>query len=413
MPNSFPLKLTRTCDCRDCILRERIARMTHLALQEYEDIPWSDCFQTPPPQTMQSAPRRDLNVIPFRLQPAPSTPPTSPLGELVHYDLPLPDLPDPFDLLSPSAVADVEDAVAGPASAPARQGGCRHWVFTLNHPGPDEYVHLACLCDELEAGNVRYLVMGREVGEGGTPHLQGYLELWTRKRLAWLKLHVNDRCHYEPRHGTREVARDYCCKDGDWIEFGDFHEEERGRRTDLETMVEQASQGTPFYDAVLAEATTAQFPHAYIKLLEGRALAETPAWRDVVVVVKIGATGCGKTRAALNIWPDVFMQDCSAGGEIWWDGYSGQRRLVLDDFDGHIPFKYLLRLLDGYPIRLKVKGAFTYGTWSEVVITSNSPISVWYRRVSDISPLLRRISVVHQYTGANEYVSNYICSAIV
>ena len=292
------------------------------------------------------------------------------------------------------------DPAASPApSEAATRSGARHWCFTLNHPTDDEYNYLCCLPDTNETGHCNYIVVGREVGEAGTPHLQGYLELDCQQLLGWLKSHISQRAHWEKRRGGRDAAREYCMKDGEWYEAGRWREEERGRRRDVEAMVEQASQGTSFYDAAQEECTTALFPQAYSKLLEGHALANTPQWRVVTTIVKIGPTGCGKTRSAYDNWPHCFLQDCSTGSEIWWDGYTGQQRLILDDFEGCIPFRYLLRLLDGYPIRLKVKGAFTYGTWSEVIITTNVPIISWYRRRNDIAPLMRRIDHIERYTG--------------
>ena len=317
-------------------------------------------------------------------------------------------------LLSPSASPSPE-VDPGPQPQAHRGSTARHWCFTLNNPSDDEYYDLGSLCDQNPPGHVRYLVMGREVGETGTPHLQCYLELGIKERLTWLRANVNARAHYELRRGPREAARDYCMKDGEWIEFGEWREEERGRRRDIETMVEQASQGTPFYDACGLEPTTAQFPFAYGKLLEGRALSVTPAWRDVKVVVKIGPTGTGKTRSAFDdFWPDLFVQDFGSGNGIWWDGYSGQTLLLLDDFAGPgVSFVYLLRLLDGYPVRLPVKGAFTYGTWTEVVITTNKPIITWFPKEADISPLLRRIHHVERYVGNGVFHIELIDHAVL
>ena len=321
--------------------------------------------------------------------------------------------------LSPSASPSPSPsmpAVDPPPQPQAPRGSpARHWCFTLNHPSDDEFYDLGSLCDQTEPGHVRYLVMGQEVGETGTPHLQGYLELGIKERLPWLRSHVNARAHYELRRGPREAARDYCMKDGAWIEFGEWREEERGRRRDVEMMVEQASQGTPFYDAACDEPTTALFPFAYAKLLEGRALSATPAWRDVRVVVKIGPTGTGKTRSAFDdFWPDLFVQDFGAGNGIWWDGYSGQTLLLLDDFAGPgVSFVYLLRLLDGYPVRLPVKGAFTYGTWTEVVITTNKSIISWFPKEGDISPLLRRIHHVERYAMNGSFRVEYLDHALL
>ena len=340
-----------------------------------------------------------------------SSPPLSPSAISGTVFASPPPSPHNTEPRSPSPAA--EPPAAGAAQAALRGSYCKHWCFTLNHPSDDEFAHLACLPGPDASGTVAYIVLGREVGETGTPHLQAYLELKERKRMAWLKDNVSNRAHFEPRRGTRDQARDYCCKDGDWLEGGLWHEEERGRRRDIETMVEQASQGVTFFDACIEEPTSALFPYAYSKLLEGAALAAVPPWRDVTVVVKIGPTGTGKTRSAYDCWPDLFVQDCSAGGEMWWDDYSGQKRLVLDDFDGKIKYRYLLRLLDGYPVRLKVKGAFTYGVWSEVVITTNVPILSWFPKEDDIAPLCRRITSVERYTAPGVFTVHHFPPAFL
>lgn len=303
-------------------------------------------------------------------------------------------------ILSTSASpAAVSAAPAPPLPTRASGGGghqAKHWCFTINNPSADQLAHVGSLPETLPE-DVQFVVVGQEVGETGTPHLQGYVELFVKRRLKWVKDNIDQTAHFEVRRGPREAARDYCCKDGLWYETGEWHKEERGRRRDIEMMVEAATSGETFYDACCAEATVAQFPHAFTKLGEGYALSQTPAWRDVTVVVKIGPTGCGKTRSVYTLWPDLFTQDCSVGGEIWWDGYSGQTNLLMDDFAGGIGFRWMLRLLDGYPIRLRIKGAHTYGRWTTVYVTSNMSIDDWYTREPDISPLLRRISRIEHY----------------
>ena len=202
-------------------------------------------------------------------------------------------------------------------------------------------------------------------------------------------------------------------KDGDWLETGEWKQEERGRRSDVERMVEQAQEGTSFYHACCDEPTSAQFPHAYGKLLEGRARSRIQPSRDVQVVVKIGPTGCGKTRSTYDaFWPDLFVQDMSSGSALWWDGYEGQTCLLLDDFDGSgIHFRWLLRLLDRYPVRLAVKGGFTYGVWDKVVITTNKAMMSWYPKETDISPLARRIDHIERYDSSGNYVTEVFQSA--
>ena len=52
-----------------------------------------------------------------------------------------------------------------------------------------------------------------------------------------------------------------------------------------------------------------------------------------------GPTGTGKTYAAINLIAnrrDYYIAECpsSRGSKLWFDGYEGQKTLVLDDFSG-------------------------------------------------------------------------------
>ena len=67
-----------------------------------------------------------------------------------------------------------------------------------------------------------------------------------------------------------------------------------------------------------------------------------------------GPSGTGKSRFVAARWPDAFWK---APESKWWDGYSGQETVVLDDFkDYAMPLVELQRLLDWYPLWVEVKG---------------------------------------------------------
>ena len=101
----------------------------------------------------------------------------------------------------------------------------KRWVFTLNNPTDDEQHHLYTLGESISADGDQsactYLIFGDEVGEGGTPHLQGYLCLRSKKRLSYLKEVVSERAHFEVARGTHAQAAAYCRKDGSPHEFGE------------------------------------------------------------------------------------------------------------------------------------------------------------------------------------------------
>lgn len=95
----------------------------------------------------------------------------------------------------------------------------RVWLFTLNNPLGDDESELQSLVEE---GKIQYLIIGREVGELGTSHLQGYMELPARKTLgACKRLGPLSRSHLEMRRGTQQQAIEYSKKDGDWVEWGE------------------------------------------------------------------------------------------------------------------------------------------------------------------------------------------------
>lgn len=93
----------------------------------------------------------------------------------------------------------------------------KKWCFTLNNPTEGEKQALADLC---ESEHVTYAVIGREVGDTGTPHLQGFVWFAQRKSINQAKALIGNRAHLEITHGTAQQASDYCKKDGDFDEYG-------------------------------------------------------------------------------------------------------------------------------------------------------------------------------------------------
>ena len=77
----------------------------------------------------------------------------------------------------------------------------------------------------------KYLVYGREVGENGTPHLQGYVEFHSKRHFSAVKkLHTT--AHWEVRKGTAQQAAEYCKKDNDFFEDGtiSMSQADKGRK---------------------------------------------------------------------------------------------------------------------------------------------------------------------------------------
>jgi hypothetical protein len=140
----------------------------------------------------------------------------------------------------------------------------------------------------------------------------------------------------------------------------------------------------------------AKYPRLRNELRMDYLKVETRPFRQVEVIVHWGDAGTGKTKKPYE--EGAFIFDDYDNG--WWDGYDGESVICLDDFYGGIKYSYLLRLLDGYQCRLKIKGGFTYAQWSKVYITSNKKPSEWYAQ-GMTNALGRRITDVETFFWAD------------
>lgn len=61
----------------------------------------------------------------------------------------------------------------------------------------------------------------------------------------------------------------------------------------------------------------------------------------------------------------------NADGNLWLDGYHGQKTIIFDEFYGWIKYDLLLRICDRYPLQLPIKGGFVQCQATTFVFTSN------------------------------------------
>jgi len=89
-----------------------------------------------------------------------------------------------------------------------------------------------------------------------------------------------------------------------------------------------------------------------------------------------GRTGTGKSKRA---WEEAGMDAYAKNPRSkFWDGYTGQRHVVIDEFRGAIDIAHLLVWLDRYPVCVETKGS-GYPLCAETIwITSNLPPWMWY-----------------------------------
>lgn len=109
----------------------------------------------------------------------------------------------------------------------------KRWCFTINNYTEGE---VQLLSDLLSSEHVEYGIYGREQGENGTPHLQGYVIFKDSKEALQAKRLISERCHIEKSNGTPQQAADYCKKDGDFNEYGSLPNVAQGKRSDWDRL---------------------------------------------------------------------------------------------------------------------------------------------------------------------------------
>lgn len=251
-----------------------------------------------------------------------------------------------------------------------------------------------------EGDKCSYMIVGKEVGKSGTPHLQGYICLSKRMRLNTLRNLLGGRAHIESARGTPEDNKTYCSKEGNFKEWGIFPKP--GERSDIASIKARLDSGENLSQVVM-ETTSFQ----QLKFAENYSCyVNRPNWkREAPKVYWIwGPTGVGKTKLAVDKCKEVEDWENStwiSGGTLkWWQGYRGQKCVIIDEFrKDYCTFHYLLRITDRYPMQVEYKGGSTWLQAEMIVFTSCYPPQKIYDTREDIDQLLRRITEVIQLGG--------------
>lgn len=260
----------------------------------------------------------------------------------------------------------------------------RGYCFTINNWTEADQAHL-------EKAECEYLVYGKETGEAGTAHLQGYIYFKNQLGFAGAKSRIGDRAHIERARGSPAENRAYCTKSGDYVERGTCPS--KGARNDLHLM-RQIIQETSSVRKVIEQVNSLQAVRSAEIMLKyaepGRTDPPTVHWYH-------GPTGTGKTKTAFEVARNKEPSEepwVSHGGLQWFDGYDGHGVVILDDLrPDDCKFNFLLRLLDRYPLRVPVKGGYRSWRPHTIFITSPfSPIEFICGSNEDKQQLTRRIT---------------------
>lgn len=263
----------------------------------------------------------------------------------------------------------------------------RAYCFTINNPVESDYINVRSLFEDSKYG-----IYGKETGEEGTFHLQGYVYFENARHFKKVKEYI-PRAHIEVAKGSPEQNVTYCSKQGDIVEYGD--RPVQGRRNDISEAYKVVKE-TSKMKAVVETMPTFQAikcAEAYLKYHE-----KPRDWKPEVRWY-FGATGEGKTRAARE-WLGEDVYTTLEDGKFW-EGYDGHECVLIDDFrKDFCKFHVLLRLLDRYEYRVEVKGSSRQLRARKIAITCPFHPRMVYETREDVGQLIRRIDqILHVRDG--------------
>jgi len=281
------------------------------------------------------------------------------------------------------------------------------WVFTVNNYRKEDMRALKMFAS-VRANKIVYMIFGKEVGESGTPHLQGYVHFEGRKRFSTVKkfLDLSQSPHIEPMRGTPQQASTYCKKDGEFWEHGELPEHEPGKRNELQDIKNKIEGGASTDEIGRVDAHFGN----YVRYNRGfrsyeDSLVEPRAHKSQVVVF-YGEPGTFKSYAASRFKNSYeVVRPTGKHQPVWFDGYNPREHTTVcfDDFYGWMPYHNLLQICDRYQCRVQAKGHTKQFRPSFVVFTSNSDPADWYKAGAGINyaALERRLDFVAEHSRAD------------
>ncbi len=271
----------------------------------------------------------------------------------------------------------------------------RHWCFTINNPVPDDAIDIL-LTD--------YIIISHEIGDDGTPHLQGYIIFNKIKRLTQVKK-LMPRAHLEIKFkdSTPKQASHYCkkpvlgCKCIHCIKAKDYVSSylEYGIlpvNTTSHNIWEQAKQSAieGNFDEIPANMLI-RYYHSFKRIHQDNPIQQY----NLIIHDNIwvyAPTGYGKSYYARKKYPDFYPKSPNK----WFVGYQNQDTILCDDF-APTQCKYLHYYLkiwsDIYPFLAETKGGGMLIRPKHIVLTSQYTIQESFEDQRTIDAISRRFRV--------------------
>lgn len=241
------------------------------------------------------------------------------------------------------------------------------YVFTTNN-----YKELPVITDKQQ-----YLVFGKEVGESGTPHLQGYVCYKTPVRFTQVTKDFPG-SHIEKAKSFEEAIA-YCKKDGDFVEQGVVPLSNK-RKGELEK--ERYKRAKQFAVEGKLDMIDEDIYIRHYSALKNIAKDHMPMlkeldWKETPNIWIYGKAGVGKTTLAYELAPGAYPKKPKGD---WFDGYVDQENVIVNDVTKfHVAsIDWLKALGEHQPFIAEMKGGSKLIRPKRTIVTSQYTIDdIW------------------------------------
>jgi len=268
------------------------------------------------------------------------------------------------------------------------QNRSRNWCFTINNYVADDLP----VTSWVESKKLKCVAFSYEIGESGTPHLQGFICYQTMKSFKQVKSDFCNKAHLEAMKGAVEHSVEYCSKAGPLTIFGTVPMSQK----------QKGSAGKKAYEDAWEHATRGNLDeidvglrvrfYGTFKRIAKDYMGKPCALNTLDNEWIYGPTGTGKSRHTRERFPGAYYKMPNK----WWDGYQGEEVVIIEDFDAmHDKLGYHLKIWADHGFFLaEQKGGVVSIRPKKIVITSNYEIRDIWNDKTTYGPLERRFKSV-------------------
>ncbi len=299
----------------------------------------------------------------------------------------------------------------------------RKFQLTINNPIEHGYSH-KFIKEQLSTISTDYFCLADEIGEEGTYHTHVFIFSKSPIRFSTIKSRFPV-AHIESAYGSLQQNRDYVAKSGDWSnsekaetsvadtfeESGLLPEEKSSKAIDMGYIIEELQAGKSIAEIIKEN------PRYALKVRQLEELRQTllneegcREFRILEVIYIYGETNTGKTYSVYleNDSGDICRITTYRPSGINFDGYTGQKCLVFEEFRSQIPIAEMLTYLDKYPCTLPARYTDRVARFSKVYIISNLSLQEQYtveqkKQPQSWNAFLRRLTEIREQTSYGCY----------